>query len=776
MINNPNDKLFTLHGPLGGFGKNLFKKVKAATKASVRAEKSGAISLLADMKHNTLGVLVKLEAPVALLNKQSLEAFDNANLKVPSAVKKEYPTYANCLRADVRYYAAYQKYVQRQNLLNAARWDVTMRCKAARAAIVGSVGKTDKAILTANLKDLRLHALWLMNLQGAPGTPFGTTSWGQGPLISGGGKISPLIPMSVLMPDAIKADDNPDGKRYILSQMWKSKFLDDAMEKKYIQANLPYNKFTYGVKQSGRPYSWPMQALYGKFQGWGPSTSYNLNDVFKEGGNNPLKASLSTMGVIIPNNLPELGWHAFNLNQLKQPGDVYYPKMSGASADAVKEAVKYGIDSGKMSAKGLASVNTYLTQGSRTETFLMEIATKMHLIEQALDPYNALHAASDDEFFKEYLGQPFHTNMLKELVAKGGGLGKESDINTLLGFMYKAGGGKLEKVGLLGELYNKEQAAHHEFNDLQTGGAKAKVQTTNGYVDLLGLSQCKGLPPEVQAFLQLLAQVETYAQFADSQAGTALGLAMSIEELAEKIDDKTSEHTKLTKEKLELDAKYEKCLEEQGKGFGSSLGEAAEKCAKLQAQRQEVSQKRYELAEEISGLARSQGRQGNLRQQRNDTSQETANASLAPRNDTVTIPLMGKDGAVVATLVKVVASAKAKEAVISSKKKSGTAQKMADAAHNKTFANLKKLGENLNLTGLGNIISTSKKIEEVIMEDFIVPLVDLDPPEKKKKAGFPWLLLLAGVGAASGAIPIAAAAGVGALGVYMQSKAKKAGI
>jgi hypothetical protein len=761
MISNPNDKPFTLHGPFSKITKSVGKSLKQLKTAEGRASMQASIDKAA-----------KTVPLIEFYNKRSSEVLDNADSQVPAAIKKEYPAYNNCLRADVRYYASFQLLQEADNRLTNTRWSILNRCKAARAAILGGVGKTDKAILEANLKDLRIHALWLMNLQGAPEIPFGTTKWAQGPLISGGGTISPLIPLSVLMPDALAADENPDVLRNKLNQRWTSLFLDDAMETQYIKANQPYNKFTYGVKQSGRPYSWPMQALYGKFQGWGPSASYNLNDVFKEGGDNPTQSKLSTSGVKIPNILPELGWHAFNLNQLKKPGDIYYPKMKGASGKAVKDAVKYGIDSGQMSAKGLDQASTYILHGSRTETFLMEIAAKMNEIEMILTPYNKMQAASDDKFFKEYLGQPFNVGMLLTLVQWGGGEGKATDISTLLSLMKKEGGGKLQKIGRLGESSNEQQQADLLFSDLQQGGVKITVKTTGGQVELLGLPQCKGLPAPVQAFLQCVALVETYAIFSNSQAGTALGLAMSIEDLADEIDDKTKLHTLMTEDWIELNAKYKECLKKQGKGFGSGTGEQSEICSKLKAELEALTDKRYEVAEEIAGLARTQGRQGNLRQDRNDTSQKTKNASLAPRYDTISVPLTGKDGLPVFKILEIGSSPEAKKAVIESGDKSVKAQKSADASHNKTFANLKKLGENLGLTGLGTLISTDEKIYKVIIPEFIVPLTT-DPPEKKKKAGFPWLLLLAGAGAASGAIPIAAAAGVGALGIYMQSKAKK---
>jgi len=634
------------------------------------------------------------------------------------------------------------------------------------------------------------------------------------------GQSSPLVPVELLL----KQKPTAEG-----ASLWKSKFLPPEVRAKYMNDGDPLNPWVPSV-QNMRSLEFPFAYFYGQFDKYTPSNipelyayapyqvevgggvapvtksdylygklrptnwwkkklyrqiasgvpwednkyvleSFNANDQIKSKVLQP-----SSGGVVIPKHLAVIGAPWFNYGQKLQPGDVYVPKFTGASANKVRTWAK-------ANTKNKVAVDALWNSAALAEEWLMEIMRKMNILEQALVGYSKVQQAEDELFFSKTLAAPFSPQFLINLVKNGGGNGTMDDINNLLVQVYGA-----SSQPVFGKYLKTQEEMGKANKTLQTlTKGVVKVWTPQG--EYFAFPECKGLPGDVTLLLQLIAKGEALAHAALGESGVAKSLADKIKELSSKIDTLTNGAgglVELTEKKLKLDAALDDCLkgrtERQYKvsvdgekvtyrATGAGVFDNADgvnitdTCEKIKTARANLVKKRTELAEEISGLARVEGRRSEVRQLRNNLGSANAAESEKTEGTRVDVVLPTDQGdKPVSFNVKL--SGGAATSLLETRKTLTEAQKQAEQANAQTLKNLNTALQALGKTGVGSLVTTDEKISQVVIPEFIKPHVNAKPP-------FPWLMLIAGGLGAAKAIPLAAAAAVGAVGAVQYSKAKK---
>jgi len=633
------------------------------------------------------------------------------------------------------------------------------------------------------------------------------------------GQSSPLVPVELLLQ---QTPTEAEGG----ASLWKSKFLSPEVRAKYMDAGNPLNPWVpsvkymrslefpfayfYGQFNNYTPSSIPEQYAYDPYQGapstgfpadsfygrlrptnwwkkklyrkvasgvpWGSSSyyldSFNANEQIKSKVLQP-----SSGGVVIPKHLYAIGAPWFNYGQKLQPGDVYVPKFTGKEADAVRMWAR-------ANTKNKMRVDALWNSAALAEEWLMELMRKMNILEQALLGYSKIQQAEDELFFSQTLAAPFSAQFLVNLVAKGGGNGTVDDINKLLMQVY----GKSSQP-VFGK-YLKAQEEIGKANKTLQALTKGVVTVWTPQGEYFAFPACAGLPGDVTLLLQLIAKGEALAGAALGESKVAKGLADKIKDLSNKINMLTNGKgglVELTDKKLKLDKALDDCLKKRtseqynvsddgdavtyratGSGVFGDAGEVTDACEKIKTARANLVKKRTELAEEISALARVEGRRSEIRQLRNNLGDANVTEAQKPEGVQVDVVLPTEEkGSTKPVKIKVKLSSGASVSISDAEKTLDDAQKQADEANAQTLNNLNITLASLGKTGVGSLVTTDEKISQVVIPEFIQPHVNAKPP-------FPWLMLIAGGLGAAKAIPVAAAAAVGAVGAVQYSKAKKA--
>jgi hypothetical protein len=672
-------------------------------------------------------------------------------IKLDPVVAAQFPEIAQCVQAYLEYYIADGKISLISGILKGVEDGIQLRIKALSTLL--KVTNKEKANKEAILKDLNWIYSDIKKLMYGPGKDY--DSW--------------YFPNEVVIDIAkYKPLSHFTGKPSS-DKLWKSPELpnpyDSASKQKLSALATAYDRiFKTGVPNVQTHAVDTVDAWYEPDLSETQPVPPFLDPLLRPNGGQPFVYNGATKSGAA-GYLP-----AFGSAQQIRIQDIY---KSNPSKYGYKDSVGSG---GPYAKSANGSLDLMTTAAGKTEGIVLSLVSRAYYLNLFLNDYTEDIRSDYNKYFMKSVGIT-----IPRVEGIFGVRVKDGELKccfTSKGYVPGLGIQKISLKKFVTEAVKIQQKNNPNpdnikgyYFKIQTDLAVANQQFSKafGYVK----THCGGLPPEVQSYASMVAEVEAHAYSAKKQSEIASDLAVVKKAAAKLACQKAEKLNKLTEEKLELDKEkgdLEKALEDAlASGDPQAISAAQGALNDLIKKRGSVIKERMYLKDEVYEASRATTRTGYQRGEARTASEESTKKSLANRGNEIKIPILDKDGKPGVKKVVVTPSKKAEKDVKDAEKtnreteKSGQdSAKMANDAVKLTYANLE-------LTGAGSLTPGTQEVAETIIIPELTVQEDDDDDDKK---GFPWMLLLAAGAAAAGA-PVVVPIGLAAAGLMAGKKDDK---